>query len=95
MCCAGMASGDGTALVMVTHHGVDQREVLDALRRRWPDVALKELEQEQPAVPMLPGDAADLGRCRRGVEPLRVVVMPQYDRQAITSTVLDPMQVLV
>ena len=30
---------------------------------------------------MSPGDAADLGRCRRGVEPLRIVIMPQHDRQ--------------
>jgi hypothetical protein len=26
-------------------------------------------------------DAADLGRCRRGIKPLRIVVMAQYDRQ--------------
>ena len=90
-----MAGGDGTALVMITHDGVDRREVMDVLRRRWPEVVVKTLEQEQPAVAMVAGDAADLGRCRRGVEPLRIVVMPQYDRQTITSTVLDPMQVPV
>ena len=42
VCCAGMAGGDGTALVMVSHEGVDRHEVEDVLRRRWPDVALKE-----------------------------------------------------
>ena len=40
-----------------------------------------ELEQEQPAVTMSPVDAADLGQCHRGVGPLRIVVMPQRDRQ--------------
>ena len=42
VCFAGMAGGDGMALVMVTHEGVDRREVEDVLRRRWPDVVVKE-----------------------------------------------------
>ena len=50
--------------------------------RRWPDVLLKEL------------DAAAHGRCRRGVEPLRIVIMPQHDRQVIASEV-EPMPVVV
>jgi len=37
---AGIAGGDGTALVMITHEGIDQREVEVVLRRRWPDVAV-------------------------------------------------------
>src|ERR1700733_10230719 len=44
VCCAGMASGDGTALVMVTHDGVGRHEVEDVLRRRWPEVVVKGLE---------------------------------------------------
>jgi hypothetical protein len=83
-----MAGGDGTALVLVTHDGVDQREVEDVLRRRWPDVVVKALEQEQPAVTMLANDAACLGRCRRGVEPLRIVIMPQQDHQTIISPII-------
>jgi hypothetical protein len=78
VCCTGMAGGDHTAMVMITHEDVDRSEVVDVLRRRWPEVVVKTLEQEQPAVAMLPGEAADLGRCRRGVEPLRIVVMPQH-----------------
>ena len=88
VCFAGMAGGDGMALVMVTHDGVDRHEVEDVLRRRWPDVVVKGLEQEQPAVAMTAEDAADLGRCRRGVEPMRIVVMPQHDRQA---QIIEPM----
>jgi hypothetical protein len=34
---------------------------------------VKGLEQEEPDVAMTADDAADLGRCRRGVEPLRIV----------------------
>ena len=94
MCCAGIAGGDGTALVMITHEGIDQREVLDALRRRWPEVVVKGLEQEVPTWAMSPADTADLGRCRRGVEPLRIVVMPQQDQQTITAPV-EAMPVLV
>ena len=45
---AGMAGGDRRALVLVSHDGVDRREVLDVLRRRWPDVVLKGLEQDAP-----------------------------------------------
>jgi hypothetical protein len=59
---AGMAGGDGVALVTVTHEGVDRRKVQDVLRRRWTDVVVKESEQEVPAVTMLTGDAGDLGR---------------------------------
>jgi hypothetical protein len=89
-----MAGGDHTALVLVSHDGADQREVEDVLRRRWPNAVVKELEQEEPTVAMTAEDAADLGRCRRGVEPLRVVIMPQHDRQPITSPVIQPMPMI-
>jgi hypothetical protein len=89
-----MAGGDGTTLVLVSHDGVDRREVEDVLRRRWPDVVVKELEQEQPAVAMSPSDAAALGQCRRSVEPVRIVIMPQQDRTIAVPTV-EPMPVLV
>ncbi len=92
---AGMAGGDRRALVLVSHDGVDRREVLDVLRRRWPDVVVKGLEQEVPTVAMMAEDAADLGRCRRGVEPLRIVIMPQWDQQVIDLPVVEPMPVIV
>jgi hypothetical protein len=92
---AGMAGGDHMALVLVSHDGVDRWEVQDVVRRRWPEVVVKSLEQEEPIVAMLPGDAADLGRCHRGVEPLRIVVMPQHDRQPIISSIIQPMPVFV
>jgi hypothetical protein len=36
-----MAGGDGTALVLVTHDGVDRCKLEDVLCRRWPDVVVK------------------------------------------------------
>jgi hypothetical protein len=94
---AGMAGGDHTALVLISHEGIDRHEVEDVLRRRWPEVALKEPEQEQPAVAMLPADAADLGRCRRGVEPLRVLVLPQKITRVTVAPApeMEPMPVVL
>ena len=45
---AGMAGGDGTAFVLVSHEDIERREVLDILCQRWPDVVVKSLEQEEP-----------------------------------------------
>ena len=54
------------------------------LGRRWPDVMVKDLAQEEPVWAMKADDAAELGSRRRGVEPLRIVVMPQKV-QRVTS----------
>ncbi len=94
VCFVGMAGGDGTALVLVSHEGLDRRELADVLRRRWPELVLKSPEQEEPTAAMTTEDAADLGRCRRGIEPLRVVIMPQFDRP-IAAPAVEPMPVLV
>jgi hypothetical protein len=71
------ASGDHRALVLISHQGIDRRELQYVLCRRWPDVVLKGLEREEPTWAMTPDDAADLGRRRRGVEPLRIMVIAQ------------------
>lgn len=82
------------ALVLVAHDGgVDRHELLETLHRRWPDVVIKGLEQEEPTSEMVAEDAADLGRRRRGVEPLRIVILPQQDQQAIISPIVEPMPV--
>ena len=77
---AGITGGDRRIMVTVSHLGIDRCEVQDVLQRRWPDAVIKRLGQEEPASKMLPAEAAELGRCRRGVEPLRVVVMPQNEK---------------
>ena len=58
VCFAGMAGGDHMALVLVSHEGIDRREVQDVLRRRWPDVVVKSWSRSNPPwqcrPPMLP-----------------------------------------
>ena len=39
-------------------HGINRHDVLDVLRRRWPDVVVKGLEHEEPTWTMTPDDAA-------------------------------------
>jgi hypothetical protein len=84
-------------MVMISHQGIDRREVLDVLRRRWPDVVVKSLEHEEPVWTMTANDAAELGSRRRGVEPLRVVIMPQRVQRLIVAPVpeMEPMPVVV
>jgi hypothetical protein len=89
-----LADGDHTALLLISHEGIERPEVGEVLRRRWPALAVKSLEHEAPAVTMSAIDAADLGRCRRGIEPLRIVVMPQQDWQ-IAAPVVEPIPVIV
>jgi hypothetical protein len=93
---AGLVGGDHRALVLISHGGVDRRELLDVLCRRWPDVVLKDLEQEEPAWAMTPDDAADLGAHRRGVEPLRILIMPQKISRVTVSAApeVEPMPVI-
>jgi hypothetical protein len=93
---AGLMGGDHRALVMISHQGIDRREVLGVLRRRWPDVVVKDLEHEEPTWAMTADDAADLGSRRRGAEPLRIVVMPQKVRRVTVAPtpVIEPMPVL-
>lgn len=103
MCFAGMVGGDGKALVMISHEGVDRRELQDVLRPRWPDMTLKDLGDEEPTWEMTAKHAADLGSRRRGVEGSRIVIMPQ---QIIRVTVapapvveiapiLEPMPIVI
>ena len=83
---------------MISHQDIDRREVLEMLRRRWPDVLIKGLEREELAWTMTPDEAAELGSHRRGVEPLRIVVLPQKNtRVAVASApvMVEPMPVVV
>jgi hypothetical protein len=86
VCFAGLAGGDGKALILIEHDAVDRREILAVLRRRWPEVVLKNLDDEAPTSTMAMDDATDLARFQRGVEPVRIVVLPQRDRQSVTSS---------
>jgi hypothetical protein len=89
--------GDHIAMVMVSQQGTDRREVADVLGRRWPNVVVKGLEREELAWTMTPDEAAELGSHRRGVEPLRIVVMRQRVRRVtvVPVPVIEPMPVVV
>jgi hypothetical protein len=90
--------GDHKALLLISHQEIDRREVLNVLRRRWPDVVLKDLQHEEPASTMTADEAAALGKRRRGVEPLRIVVMPQTITRVVVAPVpvaLEPMPIIV
>jgi len=82
---------------MISHDGINQRELQDVLWRRWPDIVLKDFEGEEPMWEMTAEDAADLGAHRRGVESLRIVVMPQQiARDTVApARVVEPMPVVV
>jgi hypothetical protein len=74
---AGMASGDNTTLLLIRHTDIGRAEVGDVLCRRWPDVVLRDVAAALPCWDFTIEDAVELGRARRGVEPLRIVVLPQ------------------
>jgi hypothetical protein len=82
-------------MVMISHQGVDRREVAEVLGRRWPSVVVKDLAQEEPVWEMTAYDAADLGSRRRGAEPLRVLVMPQKITRVTVAPIIEPLPVLV
>lgn len=94
---AGLKGGDHRALIMISHQGIHRREMADVLRPRWPNVVLKGLEAEEPASTMAPHEAADLGSRRRGVEPLRIIVMQQRVQRIVVTIapVIEPMPVVV
>ena len=92
---AGIIGGDRRTMLMVSHERVDRCEVQDVMRRRWPDVLINKPGREEPVWEMSPDDAAGLGQCRRGIEPVRLVIMPQREREVTTSSPVDSMPVLV
>jgi hypothetical protein len=80
---AGMATGDAAALLLIRHAGVERAEVAAVLRRRWSAAAIGEVGAAEPSWSLSTADAAELARARRGVEPLRIVILAQ--RAADTS----------
>lgn len=73
---AGMLS-EQVAMVLVNHRDLDQASVWWTLSARWPDAVIVDVGDAQPSWRMTATDAAALARRRRGIEPVRIVVMPQ------------------
>ncbi len=65
---AGMASGDGTALVLIRHHGIARHEIIATLRRRWYEIAATDVGSVEPSSSMPLKDVVDLAMARRGHE---------------------------
>ena len=82
---AGMATCDGTAFVLVSHPGMARSEVAKVLRKRWPAAVLQDAGAAEPHWSMSTEDAAEVARIRRGVEPLRIVVLPQHAAAAAAA----------
>ena len=90
-----MIGGDHTALVLISH-----QESIVAMcwmcSTHDGQMRGEGLAQEEPTWTMTPDEAAELGSRRRGVEPLRIVVMPQRVQQVtVAPQFIEPMPVLV
>jgi hypothetical protein len=72
----GLLSGN-EALVLVQHTGIDPMSVWSVLKRRWPEIVVQNVHDNEPLWQMTVDDAAALARLKRGVEPIRVVVPAQ------------------
>jgi hypothetical protein len=86
---------DGLALVLVSHPEIAVTEVLAVLRRRWPEAAI--IADDDLTWSMTVDTAVALALRRRGVEPLRAIIMPQADRSEPTTRTsghLEPMPML-
>jgi hypothetical protein len=70
-------AGADRTLILIQHAGIPRAALRCTLQRRWPQVALHDPAHTEPNSWLNVADAADLARRRRGIEPLRIVVMPQ------------------
>lgn len=99
---AGMATGGGGALLLIRHPRIDREEVAGVFGARWPDSVVGGVGAVEPRWEFTTEDAAELARARRGVEPLRVAVLPQRaaagasQRSAalVSKPSLEPMPVI-
>lgn len=88
-----MATGDGTAFVLINHPDVARSEVTAVLRKRWPEVAVVDVDALGPCWSISTEAAAELARIRRGIEPLRAVVLPQRKTDPAAMAV-EPMPIV-
>ncbi len=74
---AGMVFDDRTMLLVARHAGINRREIAQAFQSRWPDASVGKIGTMPASWEFDLDDAVELARVRRGVEPLRIVVLPQ------------------
>lgn len=74
---AGMVDAEGHLHLLLLHPDLSATAVERVMARRWPQVRFQPSCGDAPPFAFTPRDAASLARVRRGVEPLRVVVLGQ------------------
>jgi hypothetical protein len=74
---AGMVASGDVAFVLIQHADMARSEVGGILRGRWPRAVISNPDASPPSWRFSAPDAAELARIGRGVEPLRIVVLPQ------------------
>jgi hypothetical protein len=65
------------ALLLVSHPDVDRSLVWWTLAARRSDTMLTDIGNAEPSWDTSVNDAATLARCRRGIQPIRIVIPPQ------------------
>ena len=94
---AGMVDAFGHAVIFVRHPGLRRDVIAARLSRRWPRLDAVEVGDVRPFTGLPANLAAALASARRGVEPLRIVVMPQRlrDQALVPSPEREPMPFIV
>jgi hypothetical protein len=96
-----MAQGGGKAMLLVRHPGIGKTEPAEVFQRRWPEALVKDAVEMSLVWDLGIDDAVELARAKRGVEPLRIVVMGQGHGAGLDplmatagSGMMDPMPAL-
>ena len=82
-------------MVVFDRGTVDRAEFVKAVQRRWAGATVTDLTDQAPSSEMTLRDAIELAALRRGIEPLRLLVLPQRDPILPTMTIIDPMPVIL
>ncbi|MCU1326779.1 MAG: hypothetical protein JWN34_2149 [Bryobacterales bacterium] len=91
----GLAQGSGTALMVIEHPGLCRASLVAVLRKRWPTLQAQDVKSQSPLIHLPTELAADLARQCRGIEPIRIVIMPQALKAGPAEPELEPMPVLI
>lgn len=98
---AGMTGGDGRAVVLVRHSGIVRADFAAVLHRRWPFATIGDVDGAAVSWEMSIEAAVEIARARRGVEPLRIVILGQrhachiHDIRAMNVDVVgEPMPIV-
>jgi hypothetical protein len=86
---AGMMGGDGIVMALVRHPETTHAEIAEVFSRRWPEMTVGDVEVASPNWEIAVEDAVELARIRRGVEPLRILVLPRRSSVHALNRELD------